>query len=248
MAYRPRTSAPLLVLRATQQTVRLEVWDDSAIAEPSAGTLTLYDGSDTVITTGAVTVTNRIATYTVQAAEVPATTGYSASWRAVWSLTLGGTPEVFDQPAALVRSRFRAPVVPGDLAVRHPEFGPGRELDPGQEAAGATIGDWIADAEAWVETELWRQGRRAELILDAWQLRDACLEKTLAFAFTWAATFAQDGSRLAEQATEYEKRAAASFGKIQFRYDAAQTGKPADAGPKLAATSAYLLSSNRRVA
>ena len=37
MTYRPRLSRPTLIVRARTQTLRLEVWDDSALAEPSAG-------------------------------------------------------------------------------------------------------------------------------------------------------------------------------------------------------------------
>lgn len=246
MAYRPRTSQPLLIVRAAAQTVRLEVWDDSAIAEPTAGTFTLYDDSDAVIQTGAVTVAGRVATAQVLAATVPATLSYSESWRAVWSLTLGGSVEVFDQPAGLVRSRFRAPIVPGDLAGRHPEFGPGRELDPGQDATGtATPGDWIADAEATVEAWLWRAGRRPWLIIDAWQLREACLCRTLELAFRWASTFGQDGSRLAEQAAEYGERFDTEMAKVQFRYDQGQTGRPSEAR-RVAAQPILILSGNRR--
>lgn len=245
MTYRPRSAAPLLLRRAVNQTLRLEVWDDSALAGPTSGTISIWDASDALIVdAAAVTVIGGVATYTLSAATVPATLGYSAEWRAQWSLVFAGVTEVFDQPAGLVRNVFRAPIVPGDLVTRHSEFGPGRELDPAQESAGATIGAWIAEAEAWIEAELWRMGRRAELILDSWQLRDVVLAKTLAIAFTWAATFAQDGTRLAAQADRYAAEAEGALGRAQFRYDSAETGQPSDA-PKIAAVSAYFLSSNR---
>lgn len=245
MAYRLRSSSALLLRRAVAQTLRAEVWDDSALAAPTSGTISIWDGSDTVIVdAAAITVAGNVATYPLLAATVPATLAYSDTWRAQWSLVLGGQTEVFDQPAALVRNVFRAPVVPGDLIRLHSEFGGGRELDPQQEAEGPTLGEFITEAEIWIEDELWRMGRRAELVLDSGRLRAPCLAKALEVAFRWASTFAQDGSQLLKLADRYEQEAGAAFGRVQFRYDAEQTGKPASA-PKLPGVSAYFLSSNR---
>lgn len=245
MSYRPRTSSALLIRRAVTQTLRLEVWDDSALAAPTAGTFSLWDASDTLIVEDAsVTVVANVATYSLAAASIPATLPYSDAWRAQWSLTLGGTVEVFDQPAALVRNIFRATVVPGDLVGLHSEFGPGRELDPQQDEHGPSLGFFITEAEIWIEDQLWQAGRRAELVLDNGRLRAAVIAKALEKAFRWASTFAQDGSRLIKLADDYGAEAEAAFGRVQFRYDAAETGRPATA-PKLSGVSVYILTGNR---
>lgn len=245
MTYRPRTSSALLIRRAVTQTLRLEVWDDSALAAPSSGTVSIWDQSDVLVVDGAsVTVVANVATYSLAAASIPATLPYSDAWRAQWSLVLGGQTEVFDQPAALVRNVFRATVVPGDLVRLHSEFGAGRELDPQQDEHGPTLGDFITEAEIWIEDQLWQAGRRAELVLDSGRLRAPCMAKALEKAFRWASTFAQDGSRLIKLADDYGAEAEAAFGRVQFRYDAAETGCLVMA-PKLSGVSVYILTGNR---
>lgn len=244
MTYRPRTSRPLLIVRARAQTLRLEVWDDAAKAEPTAGTVTIYDDQDAVVVSAAITVVGGVATYALLAATVPATLDFSDAWRAVWELTLSGAAEVFEQPAALVRASWREAVTPGDLIGRHGEFAPGRELDPQQEGGDTTLGTWIEEAGTDLFVRLWGDGKRPWLILDPWAARRHVLPRALALGFRFTSTFSQDGSRLVAQANDYDKEAEAAYGQLQFRYDAAQTGKPADA-PKLPAVSAYFLSSNR---
>lgn len=243
--YRPRYLDPVAVVRATDQTIDFEVWDDDGRIAPDAGTFTLRGQDDAVVSTSSITVRADGTMYaSMLAAAIPATRSYSENWRVTWALTINGEAHSYDQPAALCRNRFRAPVVGGDLEARHPEFGLGRELDPNQEHAGASYGDWIREAESWVEGRLWDQGRRPWLIIDAWKLREATLFKTLEIAFRWASTFAEQSARLQVLSAEYREMAAAEFGQVTFRYDASETGRPSGAAV-VPATSTYLLTSNR---
>lgn len=233
------------VVRGVTQTVDFEVWDDDARIAPSSGTFYLRDDADALVSSSSVTVRSDGTVHaTVLSTQVPATLSYSDGWRVVWELTISGEAHTYDQPAALVRNRFLAPVVGGDLVTRHPEFGEGRELHPKAEHAGASYGDWIREAESWVEGKLWTMGRRPWLILDVWQLRETVLFKTLAIAFRWASTFAENPGNLTALAERYEQDAEDEFGQVQFRYDAAGDGQPSGA-KKIAAVTSYILSSKR---
>lgn len=243
---RPRFADPLVLERAVDNVAEFEVWDSSARAYPTAASLVVYDDNAATVGTYAGTVdADGLIEATVLAADLPSTRAYSASWSATWTLTVDGRSYRFDLPAGLCRRRFVAPVVPGDLEGRHPEFGAGRELDPGAEHAGATAGAWIREAEAWVEQRLWNHARRPWLVIDAWQLREACLFKALEIAFRWARTFAEMPSGLENLAAEYREMADAEFDKVQFRYDESETGKPTDA-PLVPARSATILSKRGR--
>lgn len=245
MSYRLRTSRPLLIVRARAATIRGEVWNDSARAEPTSGVITIYDDSDTVLVTSATTQTAGVATYALLAGSVPATLSLSDAWRVVWELTYPSSVEVFEQPAALVRASWREVVVPGDLVNRHSEFASGRELDPQADGGETTLGTWIEEAGTDLFTRLWSDGRRPWLILDPWAAREQVICRALALGFRYSSTFVEDASTLLRHADAYDKAAEDAYGRLQFRYDAAETGKPADA-PKIAGPAIYVLSSNRR--
>lgn len=245
MAYRPRYALPLLLVRARSATLRMEVWDDSARAEPSSGTFTLLDESGSeLVSAAATTQTGGVATYSLSAATVPATLAYSDAWLARWVLTYSGQVETFEQPTCLVRADWRSPITPGDLVSRHGEFARGEPLDPQQDGGEVTLGTWIEEASVGLFTRLWTDGRRPWLIIDPWAAREHLISRALAVAFRYSSTFVEDVSTLLRHADAYDKAAEDAYGRLQFRYDASETGKPADA-PRVSGPSVYLLSGNR---
>lgn len=229
MAYRPRISRLRLIVRAREQTLRLEVWDDSALVEPSAGTITIYDADEAVVVTAAVTMTGRVATYTLAAATVPAALDYSEAWRVVWDLTIADVAERYEEPAALVRAAWRETITPGDLIGRHQELALGREVDPQQEGGSTTLGTWIDEAGTGLFTRLWTDGVKPWLILDLWAARPFLIAQALAYGLRWASTFMEERASLVILAERYEATAEKAYGTLQFRYDAGQTGVLADA-------------------
>lgn len=245
MTYRPRIARPQLLVRDRAQTIRLEVWDDLALIEPTAGTVTVYDGNGDVVTTGAATITARVATLAISAATLPTTLALSDAWRITWELTIDGAAQRFDQMAALVRAGWLETVTPGDLIARHQELAAGRELDPQQEGGATTLGGFIEEASTELFTRLWTDGKRPWLILDTWTTRRFVIPQALALAFRWASTFSEQTSRLAATADTYDEAASKAYDVLQFRYDAAETGSVADA-VRISAADMAILGAGRR--
>ena len=230
MTYRPRLSRPTLIVRARTQTLRLEVWDDSALAEPSAGTVTITDASGAeVVSAASVTIVSGVATYSLAAATIPVTLSLSDAWTVAWDLTLSGVAERFTSPAALVRSGWAETLTPGDLIARHPEIAPAREIDPQQEGGATTLGSWIEEAGTELFTRLWTDGKKPWLILDPWAARRYLLPQALCIGMRWASTFMEQRGALVMLAAAYEEAAEKAYDALQFRYDHGETGALADA-------------------
>ena len=100
--YSVDSQLPSFYERECSSTVTLPVYaGGSSPAVATSGTFTLYDISKTVIATGAVTFPGGIATFTVGAGSLPATTALSAFWQEEWVLVFGTHTETFRRDAFL---------------------------------------------------------------------------------------------------------------------------------------------------
>ena len=80
---------PQYLERARQQIVTMPAYRDGALVTPSGGNYTLYNASNTVVTTGAVNpAVGGITNYTVTAAVIPSTLELGERWREEWALTM----------------------------------------------------------------------------------------------------------------------------------------------------------------
>lgn len=198
----------------------LEVYEDGALAIPSAGTISIFNASGiAVVDAVAVTVASSIATYTLAAITV-ADEGYGAGWRVEWSLTM---PDAgvhgFRQNASLVRFRLYPVITDADLYRRHTDLA--AHLPSGLSSYEPYI------EEAWVEVEsrLEMQGRRPFLVLSPEALRSVHLYGALKIICRdFAGTGAAD-NKWTMLAEHYEEQEEKSWTGVNFIYDQDNDGR-----------------------
>ena len=240
MALVLRHRGPRMIERGVAVTLDADVRDEAGTAQTVAsGTLTVTDGSETVLS--AVSVTGGTgATYALLAAT---TTSRATSdrWLERWSLTIGSTPYIFTRPAYLVRSVFTPTLTPTDLTNEYSDLND--ILDP----ALSTWETDVTNAREEVERELIKRGRRPDLIFDSWALFDAHRHLTFHKVFKSAKASIGDG-RYAELAEWHYNEYRREIDGAKFRYDSTETGQITDSTAS-SSTNPIILSSaptNRR--
>ena len=82
--YQVRFPLPSLLERGIDTTIKAPVYQAGALVAPSAGTVTIYDETNTAkVSAAAVTIAGSEATYTVTAGT---TSGLTSDYRPAWSL------------------------------------------------------------------------------------------------------------------------------------------------------------------
>jgi len=231
-----RFLAPDYLVQGLDNVLSCPLWASAGLVAPASGTCTVYDASNSVISTGAVTVTASIATYTVSAAEVPSTLQRGTGWRVEWSLVVGSTTlPTIRNSAALVLSILTPVVTDADLFRRVSALNPSAN-DP------ITVETDYQDKldEAWTSIlgRLVGAGNLPQLIMEPSAMREPHLLLTLALIF-------EDlGSRLNEahaaQGAMYRTRYEAAWSDLRFEYDTSQTGR-ADGRRKRGASATVFL-------
>lgn len=218
MTYSLRYSVPDVVQVGFSATLKASVYDaDGAAVTPTAGTLTLFDGSTKLLEDETVTSLAAPTSHTIADS---ATTDFALSDRglAVWSLTIGGVVMPFRRPVYIVRQAFHPTIT--DLDLTHRDSDTLNILPPGTTSAR----QYREDGRARIEKDLILRGRRPHLIFDAWMLRDAHLAISLHFLYRDAAVKFSEDSRYADEATAYLDEYNAEMEKLSFRYDSDDTG------------------------
>lgn len=228
----PRIRAPLLFVRGQDSYVELEVWSSSGRQAPTSGTLTVYDGDDTVIINAqAITEADGKATCTVLAASLPATLELSDSWRAAWALSLGGESATFHQDAQLIRRPWRHTVTQGDLLAASPQLR--NSYNPDEPDDNAALAEIIQAAVEDTQARLVGNGMRPWLIFDPWRLNRYVVDVALGRIFR-SHLFDQDPANftaLDKLAQRHEESAETAWAGMNFRYDVLETGKAAEQAP-----------------
>lgn len=205
---------PYAIERGRSNLLRCPVYRDGALVAPtqSGSTCTVYDASNTVASTGGVTVTDSIATYSVASLSSYA---YGDGWRVEWSLVMpDGVTHTYPARAALVRSAPRPEVTDASLYRR------ASSLDPSGAGCITTLTtyqDYID--EAWVEVQrrLFQAGRRPWLVVDSTELREPHLLLTLALVFEDLST--RLNPAYAAQAAMYRAHFLEAWGRVALTYD-----------------------------
>lgn len=217
MSYAIRYRVPDVIEVGFETDLSATIYDaDGAAVTPTAGTLTLYSGTETLVDAQAVTpgATN---TYTVTAS---ASEGYSLSDRglAVWTLTIAGRDIPFQRPVYIVRRAYRPTITDADLQ--------GRDSDALNilPSGITTARRYREDGHARIEKDLIIKGRRPHLIFDAWMLRDAHLAIALHFLYQDAAIKFSGENRYADAAAAYLAEYKSEMERVNFRYDDDETG------------------------
>jgi len=229
MAISTDFSLPTFLERAKTAVLSMPVYTSgSTPAAPTAGTFTLYDGNKAVITTGAVTVTAGVATYTVTDAVLPSTVALSDAWQEEWVLTVDGVVETIRRDAYLcLRSLYN--VVNEAMLLRRVT-----DLYQLKPASMTNFQGFIDEAWSTVQGRLLQDGRRPFLVMNSWALKDTTLDTTLAYIFDDLDTYMGDG-RYQAKAKEHREAAERAFTTLRLEYDESQENQRATAVDSVAA-------------
>ena len=218
MALIARIGLPALIERGRDTSLSLTVTNAAGVEQtPSAATVTLYDGGETVVDAASATSLGPPAAYTVTGATTT-DRALSAEWLAVWTMTIGGDVHVFRQPAYLVRHLLYPTVTDDDLTALH------SDLDALRDSANMTTFEPFR-TQAWerIQRRLIARGSRPALVIDSWALRD--LHAFASLELIWrdfASSLGDD--RYRELADYYATAHAAEWDALVFRYDEDENG------------------------
>ncbi len=213
--YQVRFPLPSLLERGIDTTIKAPVYQAGALVAPSAGTVTIYDETNTAkVSAAAVTITDSVATYTVTAGTTSGLT-LADGWRVEWSLTVsGGTVRAVNE-ASLVRQIVRPMISDVDIYRRVPA------LDPSSASvitSESNYQGYIDEANTEVNLRLLAAGRRPWLIMSPASLRPVYLNLSLAIIFEDLAARLANVDYL-ERADRYRDAYAKAYGDLNFTYD-----------------------------
>lgn len=214
--YSARIPVPYDIVRGQATTIRCPAYRDGALVSPSSGTCTVYDGSGTVVSTGATVLSSSVSTYTFTPSS---SLTLGEGWRVEWSLVLASVQHVFRSDAALVRVALYPVVSDQDLYRRV------SGLNPSGAAPLSTLTtyqDYLDEAWTTLVLRLISKGNRPALISSPSALRECHVLLTLSlifedFAVRLRESFAEDAARFREH---YE----AEWARLSFTYDSSDSG------------------------
>lgn len=220
-----RHQLPRMIERGVTQTLDADVYTAAGAQQtPSAAALTLYQGAK-VLLDGVTATAGAPTTYSL-ADSVTDGLSLSDQWLEVWSLTIGGTVYQLRRAAYLVRHVLYPVITDTDLTDLHSDLADLRDPDQSSYEAQRT--------RAWVDIQAYLigRGRRPELVLDSWALRNWHTYQTLALIFRDFAlsTGIAPDRRYRELADHYAAAAKEARESLVFRYDADEDGTPDDEG------------------
>ena len=211
--YSVDSQLPSFYERECSSTVTLPVYaGGSSPAVATSGTFTLYDISKTTIVTGAVTFPGGVATFTVPAASLPATTALSAFWQEEWVLTFGTHVETFRRDAFLCL-RLLHNVVTETMLVRRVS-----DLAAIRPPTITSYEPYIQEAWGIVQRTLLQDGRRPYLVMNDYAFADWACALTLELAFRDFATYTGEG-RFSAECDKYRADADKAFDRLKLEYD-----------------------------
>jgi len=214
--YSARSRLPVFLTRARDNAIELAVYDAAGdLSAPSSGTVDIYDAAGTKVVDGAaVVVSGSKATYTVAAADVPATASFSGQWQVRWLLTMAdGVAHTFTESAYLVRWQLKPPASEADLTERHQEIGD--LIDSGDD-----LSQFLRVAWEQIVRRLLRDGRAPSLILDSFALLDLQVYLALSIIYADAASSLSNAGRYADLSKDYTERFEHEWSTITWTYDA----------------------------
>lgn len=214
--YSARIPTPYDLVRGQATTIRCPVYRDGALVSPSSGTCTVYDGSGSVVSTGATTLTGSTSTYTFTPSS---SLTLGEGWRVEWSLTISAVIHTFRSDASLVRMALYPVISDQDLFRRV------SGLNPAGAAPLSTLTtyqDFLDEAWTILVLRLISKGNRPALISSPSALRECHVLLSLSlifedFAIRLRESFAEDAARFREH---YE----AEWARLSFTYDTSDSG------------------------
>jgi hypothetical protein len=218
--YTIRDEVPEMIERERTSVLRLRPYTAGAAIAPTAATVSVYDGSNVAVVSGAVaTIGGGQATYTLAAQ--PSTAALAEGWRIEWLYTMpDGVARMHRQDAALVRCRPLPPATEADLYRRESSINPSVT---GVIHSGADFADKLAEAWVRIEHRLIEQGRRPWRVIGSSDLREVHILGTLALVFEDFAT--RLNAAYATKAEVYRNEYAAAWRAVRMAYDQGDDGR-----------------------
>lgn len=212
--YQLRALGPVYLERDRPTTLTLPLCSAGALAAPSSGTITIYDGSNTaIVNAAAVTITSSIATYVLLAATVSTKT-LGVGWRVEWTLTMPDACEhVYRQTASLVRCRLGPVVTDADLLARH------TDLASYRPSGQSSWQQYVEEGWREVVSRLEGMGRRPYLVLSPEALRQVHLYETLTLICRDLAGAGDPQNRWTALSETYRREAEGAWGRLALVYD-----------------------------
>jgi len=210
-----------------EQAITFDVLDDDGNQlSPSAATVKIYDGSELVQDTVAVTSVGPPVSYTIPAATL-ANRSPSSQWLELWTLTIDGETYRRQRKGYVVRTLWVDIIQDSDLTDLHSEL-----EGEGKPDGLDDYSKYRLRASGKIQRDLLKMGRRPWLIFEPEALFDAHVALTLHYIFEdWATEFAE--SRYATLAEKYEEKYAAEMDTTSFSYDSDEDGIADDGEDKL---------------
>lgn len=218
--YAPQFYGVETLQKGRNNIIKCPVYYDGALAEPTSGTVSVYNPSRVaVVDAAAVTVTADIAQYTVTSAML-ADYSYGDNWLIEWSLVMPDTQtHTFVSDAALVRRNLYPVISDEDLTKYHSDLA---SLLPSTESN--SYQDYITEAWALIESMLWQGGRRPWLTVSNHALREPHIYKTLELISLDFGSRQSDNSYWMDLADKYGTKFDTAWARISFNEDTDSDG------------------------
>ena len=235
--YTSRFPGPRFLVRNVAETIELRVYRDGALVAPSAVTVSVYDqNGQAIVDAQTATIASSFATYAISAAT---TNGLQLSqgWRIEWTATISGEVHLFRNDAALVRRQLYPVVTDLDL------FRRASSLNPASSTVITSLSnyqDYLDEAWCEITHRLINTGRRPNLIISPYSLRDVHLYLTLALIFEDLSTRLNEAYEL--RAQDYRAQYERCWGEVRALIDSDDSGEADDPHHRTAANPTVWLS------
>lgn len=228
--YTARFPGPQFIERNATQTIELRVYRDGALVAPSAATVSVYDSTGSaVVDAQTATIASSFSTYSIAAATTANLT-LGEGWRVEWTATISGVVYVFRNDAALVRRQLYPVISDLDL------FRRASSLDPSSATvitSLTTYQSYLDEAFLEIQNRLINTGRRPNLVISPYSLRDVHLYLTLALIFEDLSTRLNEAYEL--RAQEYRAHYERCWGELKMLIDTDDSGEADDVHHRTAA-------------
>lgn len=188
------------------------------VTPDAGGTVVVRRADGTTVTSGTITVSGGVATYTIASATIASETR-RADYRIEWTLSVGGVFQVYRRGCIIGRSRLHPVIDDTDLtAGRHSDLA---DLRP---STASSYQDYID--EAWEEIIAWLRGKGslAHLVMDPEATRLWHLYQSLALAFNDFTVAGDPDGKWERQRDRYERKADAARDELTLTYDTDDDG------------------------
>lgn len=215
-----RTTRPDVLERDADAVVRMEAYDTQGrLAVPTlpGSTFELIGPTGQVIVAAApVTIVDEVATFTIDAADLPDTLAFSTLYQERWVLLMpDGTTRRPRRRCALSRYLLELPVSEDDLVSgRHPDL----RAQLGQY--GKSLFPYIDSAWSEVLRRLWKVNRWPELMLSTSAFQDVVREEAYAAIFEFLFRQTAGTNRWERLMDKHEARAQAEWDQLKSLIDA----------------------------